>query len=105
MQAGSQRWPTGFARLSTKTWATTWRLYTDALPSLQQGVSRMERFLGLVALLSLLLGGVGAAQTTRAWLATRMDAIAILRCLGLCDRVRFCSSTSVRRFCWAWSAA
>jgi putative ABC transport system permease protein len=60
--------------------------HTDALPSLQQGVSRMERFLGLVALLSLLLGGVGAAQTTRAWLATRMDAIAILRCLGLRPR-------------------
>jgi putative ABC transport system permease protein len=60
--------------------------YTDALPSLQQGVSRMEKFLGLVALLSLLLGGVGAAQTTRAWLATRMDAIAILRCLGLRPR-------------------
>jgi putative ABC transport system permease protein len=60
--------------------------YTDALPSLQQGVSRVERFLGLVALLSLLLGGVGAAQTTRAWLATRMDAIAILRCLGLRPR-------------------
>ncbi|MGB6367086.1 MAG: FtsX-like permease family protein [Thermoanaerobaculia bacterium] len=60
--------------------------HTDALPSLQQGVSRVERFLGLVALLSLLLGGVGAAQTTRAWLATRMDAIAILRCLGLRPR-------------------
>ena len=60
--------------------------HTDALPSLQQGVSRMERFLGLVALLSLLLGGVGAAQTTRAWLATRMDAIAILRCLGMRPR-------------------
>jgi putative ABC transport system permease protein len=60
--------------------------HTDALPSLQQGVSQMERFLGLVALLSLLLGGVGAAQTTRAWLATRMDAIAILRCLGLRPR-------------------
>ncbi|MEE9562856.1 MAG: FtsX-like permease family protein [Thermoanaerobaculia bacterium] len=60
--------------------------HTDALPSLRQGVSRVERFLGLVALLSLLLGGVGAAQTTRAWLATRMDAIAILRCLGLRPR-------------------
>jgi putative ABC transport system permease protein len=60
--------------------------HADALPSLQQGISRVERFLGLVALLSLLLGGVGAAQTTRAWLATRMDSIAILRCLGLRPR-------------------
>lgn len=60
--------------------------HADALPSLRRGVRRVERFLGLVALLSLLLGGVGAAQTTRAWLATKMDAIAILRCLGLRPR-------------------
>ncbi len=57
--------------------------HADAQPGLRQGVRRVERFLGLVALLSLLLGGVGAAQTTRSWLASRLDAIAILRCLGL----------------------
>jgi putative ABC transport system permease protein len=33
--------------------------------------------------LSLLLGALGVAQTTRAWLASRIDAIAIYRCLGL----------------------
>ena len=57
--------------------------YADAQPGLRQGVRRVERFLGLVALLSLLLGGVGVAQTTRSWLASRLDTIAILRCLGL----------------------
>jgi putative ABC transport system permease protein len=60
--------------------------YTEAQPSLRRGLRRAERFLGLVALLSLLLGGVGVAQTVRAWVAGRLDAIAILRCLGLRPR-------------------
>ncbi len=59
------------------------RTYKDAQETLQQAIHRVEKFLGLVALLSLLLGGLGVAQTTRAWLASRIDAIAIYRCLGL----------------------
>lgn len=61
----------------------TWR---DAQPSLRRQVRRVERFLGLVALLSLLVGGVGVAQTVRAWLDGRLDAIAVLRCLGMRPR-------------------
>lgn len=57
--------------------------FLQAQPSLRQGLARAERFLGLVALLSLLVGGVGVAQTVRAWLASRLDAIAVLKCLGL----------------------
>ena len=60
--------------------------YADALPSLRQGLERLERYLGLVALLSLLLGGLGVAQTTRAWLADRMPAVAVMRCLGMRPR-------------------
>jgi putative ABC transport system permease protein len=60
--------------------------YADALPTLRQGLERMERYLGLVALLSLLLGGLGVAQTTRAWLADRMPAVAVMRCLGMRPR-------------------
>lgn len=60
--------------------------YTEAQPTLRRSLSRAERFLGLVALLSLLLGGVGVAQTVRAWVAGRLDAIAIWRCLGLRPR-------------------
>ena len=51
-------------------------------PELRRGVDRTERFLGLIALLSLLVGGVGVAQTARAWLATRLDAIAVWKTLG-----------------------
>jgi putative ABC transport system permease protein len=59
------------------------RTYKDAQETLQDAIRRVETFLGLVALLSLLLGALGVAQTTRAWLASRIDAIAIYRCLGL----------------------
>lgn len=56
--------------------------WSEAQPALRQGIARAERFLGLVALLSLLIGGIGVGQTVRAWLAGRMDAIAVLKCLG-----------------------
>jgi putative ABC transport system permease protein len=57
--------------------------YTEAQPALRTALSRVERFLGTVALLSLLIGGIGVAQAVRAWLAGRLDAIAVLRALGV----------------------
>ncbi|MDY7095332.1 MAG: FtsX-like permease family protein [Acidobacteriota bacterium] len=60
--------------------------YAEAQPALRRGLRQIERFLGLVALVSLLVGGIGVAQTVRAWLAGRMDAIAVLKCLGLRPR-------------------
>ena len=56
--------------------------YREAQPALRQGLKRSERYLALAALLSLLVGGVGVAQTVRAWVAGRLDNIAILKCLG-----------------------
>ena len=65
-----------------------YRIETSAegQPELRRGVDRTERFLGLVALLSLLVGGVGVAQTVRAWLAGRLDSIAVLKALGVRPR-------------------
>lgn len=63
--------------------------YRDAQPALRRSLARVERFLGLVALLSLFVGGIGVAQSVRAWLAGRLDAIAILKCLGLRPREIF----------------
>ena len=60
--------------------------YADAQPALRDGIRRAGRFLGLVALVSLILGGIGVAQTVRAWLASRLDAIAVLKCLGVRPR-------------------
>jgi putative ABC transport system permease protein len=54
----------------------------EGQPEMRRGVDRTERFLGLVALLSLVVGGVGVAQTVRAWLASRLDSIAVFKALG-----------------------
>lgn len=63
--------------------------YREAQPALRKNLSRIERFLGLVALLSLFVGGIGVAQSVRAWLTSRLDSIAILKCLGLRPREIF----------------
>jgi len=63
--------------------------YTEAQPSLRRGLDRVASFLGLVALLSLLVGGIGVAQAVRAWLAGRLHAIAVLRALGVRPREVF----------------
>ncbi|MDL1949564.1 FtsX-like permease family protein [Acidobacteria bacterium ACD] len=60
--------------------------WLDGQPELREAIRRTSRFLGLVALMSLLVGGVGVAQTVRAFLASRLDAIAVLRCLGMTSR-------------------
>ncbi|MEJ2580361.1 MAG: FtsX-like permease family protein [Acidobacteriota bacterium] len=63
--------------------------YIEAQPNLRRGLDRVERFLGLVALVSLLVGGIGVAQAVRAWLAGRLDAIAVLRAIGMRPREVF----------------
>ena len=62
------------------------RTFADAQPALRRSFDRVGRYLGLIGLLSLLVGGVGVAQVARAWLASRMDDIAILRCIGATPR-------------------
>ena len=54
----------------------------EAQQGLTQALERVEHFLGLVALLSLLLGGIGVSQILRAWLAGRAQSVAVLRCFG-----------------------
>lgn len=60
--------------------------FVEGQPELKRGVDRTERFLGLAALLSLVVGGIGIAQTVRAWLAARLDSIAVLAALGMRPR-------------------
>ncbi len=63
--------------------------YRQAQPALRENLSRVERFLGLIALLSLFVGGIGVAQSVRSWLISRLDAIAVLKCLGMRPREIF----------------
>lgn len=62
---------------------TTVETWSDAQPTAQRTIERTRTWLGLVALLSLVVGGVGVAQSTRAHLARRLDGLAVQRCLGL----------------------
>src|SRR6478609_4377271 len=41
-----------------------------------------ERFLVLAALVSVLLGGVAVAIAARRFVARRLDAVAVMKCLG-----------------------
>ena len=60
--------------------------HEDAQPGVRDGLERFTSFLALVALLSLLLGGIGVAQVVRAWLAGCVEDVAVLRSLGLSSR-------------------
>jgi putative ABC transport system permease protein len=58
----------------------------DAQPTIRHAIQRVESFLGLGALLSLVLGGTGVAMIVRAWLSSRTSSIAVMRCLGFRPR-------------------
>ena len=60
--------------------------HREAQPSVRRWLENVERYLGLIALLSLLLGGVGVAQVVRVWIEERTQAVAIQRSLGLRPR-------------------
>ena len=47
------------------------------------------RFLGLVGLAALLLGGLGVASAINVFIKSRRDTIAVLRCLGATQRTAF----------------
>ncbi len=58
------------------------RTVADDRERLNQTLSRLTGYLGLVALVALLLGGIGVASAVVVFIRQRMDAIAVLRCLG-----------------------
>lgn len=49
---------------------------------LAEAFDAMARFLGLVGLAALLLGGLGVASAVHVLVKSRLDAVAVLRCLG-----------------------
>jgi putative ABC transport system permease protein len=58
------------------------RTVADDQRNLNEVLSRLTRYLGLVALIALLLGGVGVASAAVVFLRQRTETIAVLRCLG-----------------------
>ncbi|MFW6199017.1 MAG: ABC transporter permease, partial [Gemmatimonadota bacterium] len=49
---------------------------------LTEGLEVLSRFLGLVGLVALLLGGVGVASAIHVYVKERLDSVAVLRCIG-----------------------
>ena len=54
----------------------------DARPEIKAALERAERFLGLSALMTVILAGVAVALAARRYLQRHLDACAIMRCLG-----------------------
>lgn len=54
----------------------------DNRDDLRDALTRMGNYLGLVALIALLLGGLGVASAVHVFIRQKLDTIAVLRCLG-----------------------
>ncbi|HSD66914.1 MAG TPA: FtsX-like permease family protein, partial [Vicinamibacteria bacterium] len=68
------------SRLSAERLAV--RTVSDDQRRLTETLSRFGNFLGLVALVALLLGGLGVASAVHVFIRRRMATVAVLRCLG-----------------------
>ena len=68
-----------------------WRVRTsdNAAPRLNWLLERLTLFLTLVGLTVLLVGGVGVANATRAYLDRKIGVIATLKCLGASNAIVF----------------
>jgi len=49
---------------------------------LTEALTQLSNYLGLIALVALLLGGLGVASAVHVFLRQKLDTIAVLRCLG-----------------------
>jgi putative ABC transport system permease protein len=58
------------------------RTVTEDQRNLNSALGRLGRYLSLIGLVALLLGGLGVASAVRALMKKKMDTIAVLRCLG-----------------------
>ena len=86
--------------LDARAFATTWRPVLNSRSGgirtaaeeerdLQEFLDQLRRYLGLVALIALLLGGIGVASAVQVFLRRKRDTIAVLRCLGATSRQVF----------------
>ncbi|MBL8961269.1 MAG: ABC transporter permease, partial [Gemmatimonadetes bacterium] len=62
------------------------RTVTERESSLADSIDQLADFLGIVGLIALLLGGVGVASGINAWVARKIDIVAVLRCVGATSR-------------------
>jgi len=56
--------------------------YKDAQPQLKQFLTQLARYLGLIGLTALFIGGLGVAMSVHAFIREKLKTIAILKTLG-----------------------
>jgi putative ABC transport system permease protein len=63
---------------------STWRLETpeDRRENIGEALDHFQQFLGIIALVALVLGAIGVAGAVHAHVSRRVPTVAILRCLG-----------------------
>lgn len=66
-------------RVRVRTVADTERDFTEA-------VAQLANFLSVIGLIALLLGGIGVASGVHAFVVSKIDTVAVLRCLGASSR-------------------
>ena len=54
--------------------------------NLTEAIEQLSEFLGVVGLVALLLGGIGVASGVNAFVARKIDTVAVFRCLGATSR-------------------
>src|SRR5262249_40276214 len=69
-------------RLSLNAQQVRVRTVADDRENLNNVLTRLARYLGLLALIALLLGGVGVGSAVLVFVRRKLDAIAVLRCVG-----------------------
>lgn len=76
---------TAAARFPDAGWSI--RTSENAAPALTRNIERFSQFLTLVGLTALIVGGVGIANSVRAWLEGKRGVIATLKCVGAPSRL------------------
>ncbi|MBI5854732.1 MAG: ABC transporter permease [Nitrospirae bacterium] len=56
--------------------------YRDAQPQLKQFLDQLSRYLSLIGLTALFVGGIGVAMSVQAFLREKLESIAVLKTLG-----------------------
>lgn len=62
------------------------RTVADTEEDLTEAVLRLADFLSVIGLIALLLGGIGVASGVNAFVSSKIDTVAVLRCLGATSR-------------------
>lgn len=62
------------------------RTVSQSQRTTERATETLSIFIGIVGLIALLLGGIGVASGVRAFVARKIDTVAILRCLGASSR-------------------